>query len=101
MVFISWLSKFFGKMYDARKHDVNTKAHMVIRSFPKARGYIVNTADGGRFECVSQYTTADTLEVLYNKDIRRGDISYALSHKGGILVKYGQYIATIKYKKEK
>jgi hypothetical protein len=101
MIFISWFNKFFGKIYDARKHYVNTKAHTVIRSFPKARGYIVNTAEGGRFECVSQYTVADTLEALYNKDIRRGDIAYALTHKGGILVKDSQYIATIKYKKEK
>ena len=71
------------------------------REFPKARGYVIHTADGGRFECVSQYVTATTLESLYNKGIKRSDICYALTHKNGVLLKNKQYIATIKYKKEK
>ena len=89
MGFISWIHRWL-----CHKETKGTE-------FPKAKGYIIYTAEGGRFECVSQYVAATTLESLYNNGIKRSNIRYALTHKNGDLFKNKRYIATIKYKKEK
>lgn len=107
MGFISWIRKWwFGK--ETTDYSTSGGFEVIVRpdipkekEFPKAKRYIIHTAEGGKFCCKGQKAVADTLEALYNCGIDRNRIHNAMMHHKGRIVIDNKYIATVKCKKEK
>ena len=107
MRFISWIRKWLcGE--ETVDHTTAEEFRFIIKpdvpkekEFPKAKRYIIHTAEGGKFCCKGQKAVADTLETLYSCGINRDKVHNALVHHKGKIIVNNKYIATIKYKKEK
>lgn len=94
---IKWLLSLFSKKHKGSSTSVDTDCQA---KFPSAKGYIIYTREGGRLNCASQRDVADTIATLYDLPIKRDHVHHALGRYRGRLAYKGEYIATIKYRKE-
>lgn len=93
--------KWFLGLFSKKQKDCGSITIIECQpQFPSAKGYVIYTRDGGKLNCTSQKNVADTLATLYKVPIKRDHVHYALGRNRGRLTYKGEYIATIKYRKE-